>query len=150
MAFTPLCSVLQDVCQMVVSDLTGKNTALVIDKECHQLENTSNTISIRKDPTRIMRGIVTVDAWDSFSSHNKYKANEEVKFSVRLREAMNHTVLQVRGLHNTNQLESTIAMCTGVQRSTHHFGVTIEMHFKCVSKQCCSNLLRMLITIENF
>lgn len=103
MPFYSLFSVLQDVCQTVVSDLTGKNSALDIDNECHQLKNTSKTLSIHKDPTRIMRGIVTVDAWDSFSSHNKYKADDEVKFSVRLREAMNHTVLQVRGLHNTNQ-----------------------------------------------
>ena len=90
----------------MASDLTGKNAALCIDSECHQLENTAKTLSMHKDPTRIMRGIVTVDSWDSFSSHNKYKADEDVKISVRLREAMNHTVLQVSRLHDRSLWEA--------------------------------------------
>ena len=128
---------------MVISDLTGKNTALDIDKECHQLENTSKTLSLHKDPTRIMRGIVTVDAWDSFSSHNKDKAVEEVKFSVRLREAMNHTVLQVRW-HDTNHWKSSHSLvevapmvymeaCKHHLRSCRTFGATDnapQMHTK--------------------
>jgi tektin-2 len=92
-AFEQLC-VLQDVIQMVNSDLLDKDTALDIDQGCHELENASGTISLHRDPTRIMRGIVTVDTWDAFSAHNKGKADDEVKTSIHLREAMNQIVLQ--------------------------------------------------------
>ena len=83
---------------MVNSDLLDKDTALDIDQGCHELENASGTISLHRDPTRIMRGIVTVDTWDAFSAHNKGKADDEVKTSIHLREAMNQIVLQV-GIH---------------------------------------------------
>ena len=49
-------SVLQDVHQMLHADIIDKISALDIDKECAELCNTSGTISLHDDPTRIKKG----------------------------------------------------------------------------------------------
>ena len=41
-----------------------------------------------------MYSIVTPNQWDSFSTHNTARAETEIRTSVRLREAMNHTIRQ--------------------------------------------------------
>ena len=38
--------------------------------------------------------IVTPDQWQSFSAHNVARAESEIQTSMRLREAMNQTILQ--------------------------------------------------------
>ena len=96
---------------MVNSDVMDKDTALGIDKDCHGLENSTGTISLHKDPTRIMRGIVTVDTWDAFSAHNKDKADDEVKLSIRLRESMNQTILQVKYHGFTLYVTMCVCVC---------------------------------------
>ena len=102
-----LSSVLQDIHQLVTADLTDKTTALNLDTDCHELENSSGTLGLHKDPTRIMRNIVNPDTWEAFSSHNKDKSETEMKLSVRLREAMNQSILQVRMF-----TKSTSLICT--------------------------------------
>ena len=49
-------SVLQDIHQMLHADIVDKISALEIDTECSDLNNTSGTISLQDDPTRIKRG----------------------------------------------------------------------------------------------
>ena len=49
-------SVLQDVHQMLHADVVDKMSALEIDTECAELLNTSGTISLHDDPTRIKKG----------------------------------------------------------------------------------------------
>ena len=49
-------SVLQDVHQMLHADVVDKISALEIDTECGELLNTSGTISLHDDPTRIKKG----------------------------------------------------------------------------------------------
>ena len=46
-------SVLQDIHQMLHADIVDKISALEIDTECSDLNNTSGTISFQDDPTRI-------------------------------------------------------------------------------------------------
>ncbi|XP_065891426.1 tektin-B1-like isoform X3 [Dysidea avara] len=91
--FDQLC-ILQDVHQMLHTDITDKVSALDIDKDCTDLCNTSATISLHSDPTRIKKGIVTPTTWDNFSTYNTLKAQEEMKASMKLREAMKHTIQQ--------------------------------------------------------
>ena len=51
-----LSSVLDEVHQQLSADLTDKSIALEIDSQCTDLGNTSDTIQLHTDPTRIMKG----------------------------------------------------------------------------------------------
>ena len=50
------CSILREVQSQLSADLSDKMVALEIDSECVDLNNTSTTISIHNDPTRIKKG----------------------------------------------------------------------------------------------
>ena len=63
-----VCSVLQDCHRQLHADLTDKNTAVQIDSECCQLENTSEDIGMQEDPTRIKKGYISLHT-PSPSSH---------------------------------------------------------------------------------
>ena len=50
------CSILHEVQAQLSADLSDKNTALDIDTECTELNNSSTTIAFHSDPTRIKKG----------------------------------------------------------------------------------------------
>ena len=54
-AFGQLC-VLQDSHKQLCADLKDKDTALEIDNTCADLGHKADTVSMHKDPTRIMKG----------------------------------------------------------------------------------------------
>lgn len=92
-AFEQIC-VLQECHQQLHSDLTDKHMALQIDTECEEMKNTSDTITMQVDPTRIKKGIVTPAQWESFSTHNTARAESEMRSSTHLREATNQSIQQ--------------------------------------------------------
>lgn len=51
-------SVLQECHHQLHADLTDKHSALQIDTETAELTNTSDTITLQTDPTRIKKGYV--------------------------------------------------------------------------------------------
>ena len=54
---------------MLHADIVDKNSALEIDTECAELNNTSGTISLQNDPTRIKRGL---EEYQFIVSHCKH------------------------------------------------------------------------------
>ena len=53
---TYVCSILHEVQAQLTADLSDKVVALQIDSECADLSNTSSTIALHSDPTRIKKG----------------------------------------------------------------------------------------------
>ena len=51
-----MCSILHEVQTQLTADLSDKVVALQIDSECTDLSNTSSTIALHSDPTRIKKG----------------------------------------------------------------------------------------------
>ena len=51
-----MCSILHKVQTQLTADLSDKVVALQIDSECADLSNTSSTIALHSDPTRIKKG----------------------------------------------------------------------------------------------
>lgn len=49
--------------------------------------------------TIFINRIVSPDQWEAYSNHNTAVAEEEIARSVRLREAINHTIQQVHVQH---------------------------------------------------
>lgn len=58
-AFEQLCR-LQEHHRQLSADLYDKNIAIQIDAMCTELNNSADTISLHKDPTRIMKGYEVV------------------------------------------------------------------------------------------
>lgn len=85
-------SLLQEAYHQMHCDITDKNVALDIDKQCLQIDNGSNEIEFQVNPTRIMKGIVTPETWDAHSQYNKLRAEAEMRASERLREAIFSTL----------------------------------------------------------
>ena len=50
------CSRLQECHEKLEFDISDKDTALTIDTDCVRLENSSSSIAIQQDPTRIKKG----------------------------------------------------------------------------------------------
>ncbi|NXC43155.1 TEKT2 protein, partial [Penelope pileata] len=99
-AFEQLC-LLQEARQQLSFDHHGKMEALEIDRTCLSLSVNSPNISYKVNPTRIPKGSTAVDEWEQNSQYNKDHAEEEMKASTKLREAIVLTIAQTN-----NQLEA--------------------------------------------
>ncbi|XP_021231182.1 tektin-2 isoform X1 [Numida meleagris] len=99
-AFEQLC-LLQEARQQLSMDHRGKMEALEIDRTCLSLSVNSPNISFKVNPTRIPNGTTAVDEWEQNSQYNKDHAEEEMKASTKLREAIVLAIAQTN-----NELEA--------------------------------------------
>ncbi|XP_065600864.1 tektin-2 [Cyrtonyx montezumae] len=102
-ALEQLC-ILQEARQQLSFDHYGKVEALEIDRTCLSLNVNSPNISFKVNPTRIPHGSTAVDEWEQNSQHNKDHAEEEMKASTKLREAIVLAIAQT-----DNELEAQSA-----------------------------------------
>uniref|UniRef100_A0A8V0YQ52 Tektin n=1 Tax=Gallus gallus TaxID=9031 RepID=A0A8V0YQ52_CHICK len=99
-AFEQLC-LLQEARQQLSFDHRGKMEALEIDRTCLSLSVNSPNISFKVNPTRIPNGSTVVGEWEQNSQYNKDCAEEEMKASTKLREAIMLSIAQTN-----NELEA--------------------------------------------
>ncbi|XP_042750163.1 tektin-2 isoform X2 [Lagopus leucura] len=99
-AFERLC-LLQEARQQLSFDHRGKMEALEIDRTCLSLSVNSPNISFKVNPTRIPNGSTAVGEWEQNSQYNKDHAEEEMKASTKLREAIVLSIAQTN-----NELEA--------------------------------------------
>ncbi|MBN3319348.1 TEKT2 protein, partial [Atractosteus spatula] len=99
-AFEQLC-LLQEARQQLVFDLQNKSEALGVDQTCLSLTVTSPLISLKPNPSRVPNGSTSPQQWEQFSQYNRSRAQEEMKASLQLREAMRVTISQTQ-----NELEA--------------------------------------------
>jgi tektin-2 len=92
-AFEQIC-LLQEARQQIRKDLQDKVEALSIDTTQRNLNQFSHGISFKPDPLRVPKGSTTPQEWDDFSMYNKNRADAEMAASVKLREAMQATLMQ--------------------------------------------------------
>lgn len=92
-AFEQLC-LLQEARQQIRKDLQDKTEALSIDTTQRNLNQFSEGISFKPDPLRVPKGSTTPQEWDDFSTYNKNRAYAEMEASIKLREAMQATLMQ--------------------------------------------------------
>ncbi|XP_069051687.1 tektin-2 isoform X4 [Lepisosteus oculatus] len=99
-AFEQIC-LLQEARQQLVFDLQNKSEALGVDQTCLSLTVTSPLISLKPNPSRVPNGSTSPQQWEQFSQYNRSRAQEEMKTSLQLREAMRVTISQTQ-----NELEA--------------------------------------------
>lgn len=86
-------SSLQESRNQLQMDLMDKCQALEIDTDTLQLKEKTDTLSLKEHYT-LQREGVTVDSWNSYSSYNTLKAEEEMRSSAALRDSIRHTIKQ--------------------------------------------------------
>ena len=86
-------SSLQESRNQLQMDLMDKCQALEIDTDTLQLKENADTLSLKEHYT-LQREGVTVDSWNSYSSYNTLKAEEEMRSSASLRDSIRHTIKQ--------------------------------------------------------
>lgn len=91
-AFEQLC-LLQEARQQIRKDLQDKTEALSIDTTQRNLNQFSEGISFKPNPLRVPKGSTTPQEWDDFSSYNKNRAYAEMEASIKLREAIQATLM---------------------------------------------------------
>ena len=84
---------LQDCRNQLQVDLMDKCQALEIDGDTLKLKENTGSLTL-KDHYTLHREGVTVDSWNSYSSYNTLKAEEEMRASAALRDAIRHTIKQ--------------------------------------------------------
>jgi tektin-2 len=86
--------VFEEVREKVDLDLRDKNDALDIDIRQLDLTENSAGISHKPDATRIPKGSTQPETWYQFSENNKMLAEQVMRESQRLREAIFHSIEQ--------------------------------------------------------
>ncbi|MGH0165692.1 UNVERIFIED_CONTAM: hypothetical protein FKN15_049198 [Acipenser sinensis] len=81
-------NLLQEVRQQLTFDLRHKNEALDVDRSCLSLNVNSAGLSLKLSPSRVPPGSTDPQQWEKFSHYNCNRAQEEMRASTQLQEAM--------------------------------------------------------------
>ncbi|KAK6474364.1 tektin-2-like [Huso huso] len=112
-AFEQLC-LLQEVRQQLTFDLRHKIEALDVDRSCLSLNVNSAGLSLKLSPSRVPPGSTDPQQWEKFSHYNCNRAQEEMRASTQLREAMRVIMGQTH-----NELEAQRVACDFALRKRH-------------------------------